>query len=156
MSRRHAARPRRLDVGALVPCHQVLRGLAALLGLEVPWAFPGEARHCCLRHWFQNGAKTTDARPAPTAIVFWQRGRVHNHQARGRREFGLRGQRRGTESDKGTAANSLSGYHAPMSSEDVTARAQSSSVRRPRTRRAESELVTNATTSGFWLKSFGF
>ena len=24
-----------------------------------------------------------------------------------------RGQRRGTESDKGTAANSLSGYHAP-------------------------------------------
>jgi hypothetical protein len=84
MSRRHAARPRRLDVGALVPCHQVLRGLAALLGLEVPWAFPGEARHCCLRHWFQNGAKTTDARPAPTAIVFWQRGRVHNHQARGR------------------------------------------------------------------------
>ena len=31
----------------------------------------------------------------------------------GRREFGLRGQRRGTESDKGTAANSLSGYHAP-------------------------------------------
>ena len=27
----------------------------------------------------------------------------------GRREFGLRGQRRGTESDKGTAANSLSG-----------------------------------------------
>jgi hypothetical protein len=32
----------------------------------------------------------------------------------GRREFGLRGQRRGTESDKGTAANSLSGYHAPI------------------------------------------
>jgi hypothetical protein len=31
----------------------------------------------------------------------------------GRREFGLRGQRRGTGSDKGTAANSLSGYHAP-------------------------------------------
>ena len=31
----------------------------------------------------------------------------------GRRESGLRGQRRGTESDKGTAANSLSGYHAP-------------------------------------------
>jgi hypothetical protein len=31
----------------------------------------------------------------------------------GRREFGLRGQRRGTESDKGTAANSPSGYHAP-------------------------------------------
>ena len=30
----------------------------------------------------------------------------------GRPEFGLRGQRRGTESDKGTAANSLSGYHA--------------------------------------------
>src|SRR5271166_6899884 len=30
----------------------------------------------------------------------------------GRREFGLRGQRRGTGSDKGTAANSLSGYHA--------------------------------------------
>jgi hypothetical protein len=28
----------------------------------------------------------------------------------GRREFGLRGQRRGTESDEGTAANSLSGY----------------------------------------------
>ena len=27
----------------------------------------------------------------------------------GRPEFGLRGQRRGTESDKGTAANSLSG-----------------------------------------------
>jgi hypothetical protein len=33
----------------------------------------------------------------------------------GRREFGLCGQRRGTESDKGTAANSLSGYHAPGS-----------------------------------------
>jgi hypothetical protein len=31
----------------------------------------------------------------------------------GRPEFGLRGQRRGTESDKGTAANSLSGYRAP-------------------------------------------
>jgi hypothetical protein len=31
----------------------------------------------------------------------------------GRREFGLRGQRRATGSDKGTAANSLSGYHAP-------------------------------------------
>jgi len=31
----------------------------------------------------------------------------------GRREFGLRGQRRGTEIDMGTAANSLSGYHAP-------------------------------------------
>ena len=31
----------------------------------------------------------------------------------GRREFGLRGQRRGTESDMGIAANSLSGYHAP-------------------------------------------
>jgi hypothetical protein len=31
----------------------------------------------------------------------------------GGREFGLRGQRRGTESDKGTAPNSLSGYHAP-------------------------------------------
>ena len=31
----------------------------------------------------------------------------------GRREFGLRGQRRGTESYMGTAANSLSGYHAP-------------------------------------------
>ena len=30
----------------------------------------------------------------------------------GRREFGLRGQRRGTGSDKETAANSLSGYHA--------------------------------------------
>jgi hypothetical protein len=31
----------------------------------------------------------------------------------GRREFGLRGQRRGTGSDKGTAANPLCGYHAP-------------------------------------------
>jgi hypothetical protein len=31
----------------------------------------------------------------------------------GRRGFGLRGQRRGTGSDKGTAVNSLSGYHAP-------------------------------------------
>ena len=31
----------------------------------------------------------------------------------GRREFGLRDQRRGTESDMGIAANSLSGYHAP-------------------------------------------
>jgi hypothetical protein len=31
----------------------------------------------------------------------------------GRRELELRGQRPGTESDKGTAANSLSGYHAP-------------------------------------------
>ena len=30
----------------------------------------------------------------------------------GRREFGLRDQRRGTESDMGIAANSLSGYHA--------------------------------------------
>ena len=75
---------RRLDVGALVPCLQVLRGLAALLGLQVPWALPGEARHCCLRHWSQNGAKTSDGRPTPTAIVFWQRGRGHNHQARGR------------------------------------------------------------------------
>jgi hypothetical protein len=33
--------------------------------------------------------------------------------AGGRREFGLRGQRRETGSDKGTAANSLSGRHAP-------------------------------------------
>jgi hypothetical protein len=31
----------------------------------------------------------------------------------GRREFGLRGQRPGRESDKGTAANSPSGYRAP-------------------------------------------
>ena len=31
----------------------------------------------------------------------------------GRQEFGLHGQRRGTESDMGIAANSLSGYHAP-------------------------------------------
>ena len=30
----------------------------------------------------------------------------------GRREFGLRGQRRGTGSDKGTAANPLCEYHA--------------------------------------------
>ena len=27
--------------------------------------------------------KTTDGRYIPTAIVFWQRGRGHNHQARG-------------------------------------------------------------------------
>jgi hypothetical protein len=30
-----------------------------------------------------------------------------------RREFGLRGRVGGLESDKGTAENSLSGYHAP-------------------------------------------
>jgi hypothetical protein len=30
----------------------------------------------------------------------------------GRREFGLRGQRRGTGSDKGTPANSIAGYYA--------------------------------------------
>jgi hypothetical protein len=82
MSRRHAVR---LDVGALVPCLQVLRSLAALLvGLQGPWAFPGEARHCCLRHRPQNGAKTTDRRNTPTGIVFWQPGRGQSHQGRGR------------------------------------------------------------------------
>ena len=37
-----------------------------------------------IRHWSQNRAKTSDGRPTPTAIVFWQRGRGHNHQAGGR------------------------------------------------------------------------
>jgi len=45
---------------------------------------PSATRHCCLRHWSKNGAKTTDGRPTPTAIAFWQRGRGHNHQPRGR------------------------------------------------------------------------
>jgi hypothetical protein len=35
-----------------------------------------------------------------------------------RTEFGLRGQRRETESDKGTSANSRSGYHAPRIEKD--------------------------------------
>jgi hypothetical protein len=39
MIRRHAGETRRIDVSALVPCLQVLRGLATLPGLQVPWAF---------------------------------------------------------------------------------------------------------------------
>jgi hypothetical protein len=32
----------------------------------------------------ENGAKTSNGRRTPTAVVFWQRGRGHNHQAGGR------------------------------------------------------------------------
>ena len=39
MIRSHAGETRRIDVSALVPCLQVLRGLATLPGLQVPWAF---------------------------------------------------------------------------------------------------------------------
>ena len=56
--------------------------------------------------------KTTPGDTLPAPIDAWTR-KMDVDVDGGRREFGLCRQRRGTESDMGTAANSLSGYHAP-------------------------------------------
>jgi hypothetical protein len=53
---------------------------------------------------------TLPARPYP--IDAWNQ-KMDVDGDGGRRGSGLHGQRRGTGSDKGTAANSLSGYRAP-------------------------------------------
>ena len=75
-----------------------------------------------LGHFLQIARTDPESRPRPldvrigiqghTPIDVWIR-RMDVDGDGGRREFGLRGRRRETENDKRTAANSLSGYHAP-------------------------------------------